>query len=25
VIWMVIPAAGALWLGRWLRSELGGR
>lgn len=25
VIWMIIPAAGALWLGRWLRSELGGR
>ena len=25
VVWMIIPAAGALWLGRWLRSELGGR
>ncbi|HSL77836.1 MAG TPA: hypothetical protein VK867_12895 [Candidatus Limnocylindrales bacterium] len=25
VIWMIIPAAGALWLGRWLRAELGGR
>jgi hypothetical protein len=25
VVWMIIPAAGALWLGRWLRAEIGPR
>ena len=25
VMWIIIPAVGALWLGRWLREELGGR
>jgi len=23
LVWMTIPAAGALWLGRWLRAEVG--
>lgn len=23
LVWMTIPAAGALWLGRWLRTEVG--
>ena len=23
VVWMTVPAAGALWLGRWLRAEVG--
>jgi hypothetical protein len=23
VLWMTVPAAGALWLGRWLRAEVG--